>query len=282
MQNQSHSSTSSAPILVLGSSGKTGRRVAERLHAAGRLVREGSRAAAVPFDWNDSSNWADVLAGVEAVYIAYAPDLAAPGADTAMRELVRLASAAHVQRLVLLSGRGEPEAQLCEQIVRDSGIAWTIVRCSWFAQNFTESFLADSVAQGLVALPAGEIGEPFVDADDIADVATAALLDSRHTGQLYELTGPRLLTFAEAVAEFGAATGRELTYQQIPHADFIAGMEDAGVPADYVHLLDYLFGTVLDGRNAWVADGVERALGRPARDFAEFARRAAGAVAATS
>jgi uncharacterized protein YbjT (DUF2867 family) len=159
--------------------------------------------------------------------------------------------------------------------VRDSGAELTIVRCTWFAQNFSEDYMLDAVLAGEVALPAGDTPEPFVDADDIADVAVAALTEEGHVGQLYELTGPRLLTFAEAVAEIGAAAGREIRYVPVSQEEFAAAAADQGVPPEFIELLGYLFGEVLDGRNAHVTDGVQRALGRPPRDFSEYARDAA-------
>ena len=167
------------------------------------------------------------------------------------------------------------EAQLCERIVQGTNIEWTIVRASWFNQNFSEGEFLEMVLAGAVTLPAGNIPEPFVDADDIADVAVAALTEKGHAGQIYELTGPRLLTFNEAVAEIVRASRREIQYIQIPHDTFAAGIAQSGAPEDMAWLLDYLFSTVLDGRNAHVCDGVQRALGRDPTDFSEYARRAA-------
>jgi uncharacterized protein YbjT (DUF2867 family) len=265
------------PILVIGGTGKTGRRVAERLAARGLPVRIGSRSATPGFDWEDRASWAPALRGAAAAYITYFPDLAVPGAVVAVRDLVAVALAEGVRRLVLLSGRGEEEAQLCEQALQRSGADWTIVRASWFNQNFSESYLLDGVLAGEIALPAGAVGEPFVDADDIADVAVAALTQEGHVGQLYEVTGPRLLTFAEAVAEIARASGRPVRYAEIPAAAFAATLMEQEVPADITELLSYLFNTVLDGRNARLADGVQRALGRPPRDFADYARDVAAA-----
>jgi uncharacterized protein YbjT (DUF2867 family) len=177
--------------------------------------------------------------------------------------------------LVLLSGRGEEEAQACELIIQRPEIEWSVVRCSWFSQNFSEGEFVDMVLAGEIALPAGDVGEPFVDVDDIADVAVAALSEDGHAGQVYELTGPRLLTFAEAVDEISEAAGRAIQYIQIPHDAFAAGIAEAGLPEDTAWLLNYLFSTVLDGRNASLGDGVQKALGREPRDFADFCRAAA-------
>jgi uncharacterized protein YbjT (DUF2867 family) len=261
--------------LVVGGTGKTGRRVVDRLRAEGRLVRVGSRSGAPRFDWEDRATWAPAVAGATGAYVSYFPDLAVPGAAGAVAEVARLAAEAGVQRLVLLSGRGEEEAQRAERLVRDAFPAATVVRCSWFAQNFTESYLLEPVLAGEVALPAGEVPEPFVDADDIADVATAALTRDGHAGETYELTGPRALTFGQAVEEIAACSGRQIAFVEVPMEAYAAAARAAGVPADVVDLLTYLFGEVLDGRNVTVADGVQRALGRPPRDFADFARQAA-------
>ena len=261
--------------LVLGATGKTGRRVVQRLSEKGHAVRNGSRQSDPSFDWDDQGIWDAVLDGVTAAYISYAPDLAIPGATDAVRAFVERAVTHGVGRLVLLSGRGEEEAQECELIIQRPDVEWTVVRCSWFSQNFSEGEFLDMVLAGEIALPAGEVGEPFVDVDDIADVAVAALTEDGHAGQVYELTGPRLLTFAEAVDEISEATGRAIQYIQIPHEAFAAGIAEAGLPEDIAWLLNYLFATVLDGRNASLGDGVQKALGREPRDFADFCRAAA-------
>jgi uncharacterized protein YbjT (DUF2867 family) len=261
--------------LVLGGTGKTGRRVVERLRARGLPTRVGSRSGEPPFDWEDRSTWAPALRGVRAVYVSYYPDVAVPGAGETVGSFAELAVANGVPRLVLLTGRGEPEAEHAEQAVRDSGAELTILRSSWFSQNFSESYFLDDVLSGEVALPAGTTREPFVDADDIADVAVASLLDDRHVGQLYELTGPRLLGFGDAVAEIAAATGRELRYVPVPLDAFTSALYGQHVPGDILDLLAYLFREVLDGRNAHLADGVRRALGREPRDFRDYVRATA-------
>ncbi|MCI0793242.1 MAG: NAD(P)H-binding protein [Chloroflexi bacterium] len=261
--------------LVLGGTGKTGRRVAKRLRARGLPVRIGSRSAEPRFDWNDAATWASVLQGVGAVYITYQPDLAVPGAVEAVWSFTKAALEVGVRRMVLLSGRGEEEAQRAEQALKDTDADWTIVRATWFAQNFSEGFLLDAVLAGMVALPAGDVGEPFVDVDDIADVAVAALTEDGHVGQLYEVTGPRLLTLAQAVEEIARAAGREIRYVPVSMKQFTSLLTEQDVPADLVWLLTYLLTEVLDGRNAHLTDGIQRALGREPRDFSDYARDAA-------
>jgi uncharacterized protein YbjT (DUF2867 family) len=263
------------PTLVLGGTGKTGRRVAERLLARGLPVRIGSRSGQPPFDWSNPATWTPALEGVGAVYISYYPDVAAPGGVEAVSSFAKAAVDNGVRRLVLLSGRGEPEAEEAEAAVRDSGADLTILRATWFAQNFSEGFMLEPVQQGVIALPAGDTPEPFVDLDDIADVAVAALTEDEHIGQLYELTGPRLLTFAEVAAEIAEVTGREIHYVPISIEEYAAAATQQGLPGEVVDLLRYLFGVVLDGRNARVADGVQRALGRPPRDFRDYTRATA-------
>ena len=265
--------------LVLGGTGKTGRRVAERLAERGLLVRIGSRSAEPPFDWEKPDTWATALDGVSAAYVSYYPDLAIPGAPEAVRAFAQLAARNGVRRLVLLSGLGEEEAQSAEQALREvgeeAGVEWTIVRCAWFMQNFDENYLLEPILAGEVALPSGNVPEPFLDAGDIADVAVAALTEDGHAGQLYELTGPRLLTMEQAVGEISRATGREIRFVPVTLEEYESVLAEADVPPEFLSFLTYLFGTVLDGHNASTTDGVRRALGREPKDFADYARNAA-------
>lgn len=261
--------------LVLGGTGKTGRRVAQRLKRRGVATRIASRSGNPSFDWNDQNTWDANLVGVTAAYITYAPDLAIPGAADAIRAFVTKAVAAGVERLVLLSGRGEEEAQACERIVQDAGAEWTVVRAGWFMQNFSEGEFLGMVLEGAITLPADDIPEPFVDVDDIADVAVAALTEDGHAGQVYEVTGPSMLTFTEVAEEISQVSGRAIEYTQVPKGAFAAGIAESGAPEEIAWLLNYLFETVLDGRNAYLCDGVKRALGREPTAFAEYARRVA-------
>jgi uncharacterized protein YbjT (DUF2867 family) len=262
------------PTLVIGGTGKVGRRVVERLTARGVPVRLGSRSSEPRFDWDDPSTWAPVLEGAGSAYVAHYWD-AIPGAADTLGSFAEVAVESGVPRLVLLSGRGEEEAERAWRAVRDSGAELTVLRSTWFAQNFSEDYWRDQVQAGEVTLPAGDTPEPFVDANDIADVAVAALTDDRHAGEVYELTGSRLLTFAEAVVEISRAVGREIRYVPISIEDFAAASAEQGVPGEVVEMLTLLFDEVLDGRNAHLADGVQRALGRGPRDFGDYARDAA-------
>ena len=280
---------SSGLTLVLGGSGKTGRRIVQRLKLRSIPIRIGSRSDSPAFDWAKPEDWDAVLAGVRSVYISYAPDLAVPGATDSIQLFVDKAVANGVTRLVLLSGRGEEEAQACERIVQATDIEWTIVRSSWFMQNFSEGEFLQLVLGGTIALPAADVSEPFIDVNDIADVAVAALTEPGHAYEIYEVTGPRLLTFTELAKEISEAAKRDVQFVQIPAEAFAQGIEESGIPEDIAWLLNYLFDTVLDGRNAYLGDGVQRALGREPADFSAFAQRisargtwrpAAGEVAA--
>ena len=266
------------PILVIGATGKTGSRVSARLEALGHPVRRGSRQSATPFDWDAPETWAAALEGAASAYITYFPDLAFPGAVEKLDSLCAAAKAAGLDRLVLLSGRGEHHARLGEEVVRASGVDFTIVRAAWFAQNFSEGQLRDPVLAGVLPMPGGDTPEPIIDIEDIADVAVAALTQDGHRGQLYEVTGPRLMTFAEMAAELSAAIGREIRYIPISFEEFHATVARSG--GEFVaDVFTAIARETLDGRNAHLCDGVQRALGRPPRDFAEFARAAARAGA---
>jgi uncharacterized protein YbjT (DUF2867 family) len=272
-------STTQQPVLVLGGTGKTGRRVVQRLQAKGVPVRIGTPSATPPFDWTDEATWRAALDGVGSVYVTYYPDVAIPGAAEAVGAFAELAVATGARRLVLLSGRGEEGALRSEQALQQSGADWTIVRSAFMDQNFDEGFFLEPVRAGEVAFLADPgLAEPFIDADDIADVAVAALTGDGHVGQLYEVTGPRLLGWAQAVAETAAAAGRPIRYVPVSLEEYAALLLENQVPAEVVKMLTGVFSQiagVLDGRNAYLSDGVQRALGRPPRDFADFVRDAA-------
>jgi uncharacterized protein YbjT (DUF2867 family) len=267
--------TTTQHVLVTGGTGKTGRRVADRLAALGHDARIGSRSATPPFDWERPETWAAALGGADAAYVSYYPDVSFPGAVGPVGAFARQAADAGVRRLVLLSGRGEPEAEPVEDAVRGAGAEWTVLRCAVFAQNFSEHFLLEPVLDGVIALPAGSVTEPFLDVEDVADVAVAALTTAGHHGRTYELTGPRLLGFADVAAELSAATGRDISYQPLTPAEYAAAAAAAGVPEAEIEPLTDLFTRIFDGHNAHVTGDVEAVLGRPAGDFAGYARRAA-------
>jgi len=265
----------SETTLVVGGTGKTGRRVAKRLQGLGLAHRLGSRSAEPAFDWENEKDWPLALKSVSRAYVTYYPDLCVPGAVEKVRSFFNAAKGAGVKKVVFLSGRGEPEAERAEEALQSAGLDCTILRSSFFSQNFSENFFLDAIRTGEVALPVAAVGEPFVDAEDLADVAVAALTEQGHSRRVYELTGPRALSFAEAIREIGIAAGREIRYRSIPREQYRSALEAAQVPADVIDLILYLFGTVLDGRNSRPAEGVQQALGRPARDFSDYARRTA-------
>ncbi len=260
-------------ILILGGKGKTGRRVVERLTMLGyKNIRIGSRSEAPSFDWENPATWAGALDEMDTVYITFQPDLAIPSAIEIIQKFTTLANKKGVQKMVLLSGRGEKEAQICEQIVMDTAKNWTIVRASWFNQNFSESVFLDPIVAGYVALPRAEALEPFTDADDIADVVVDALLNDKHIGQIYELTGPRLLTFPQAIAEIATATGRDIQFQSLTLDENVTLLREFQLPQGYIWLVNYLFTEVLDGRNASITHDIEKVLGRKAKDFTDFVK----------
>ena len=263
------------PVLVTGATGKTGSRVAARLADRGIEARGGSRRTTPALDWNDESTWGAALAGVASVYVNYSPDSRTASATESITKFVDTARRQGVDRLVFLSGRGETEAQECERIVLDSGIESTVVRSAWFNQNFSEGEFVNMVLGSTLTLPRGSVSEPFVDLDDLADVAVAALTEDGHAGEIYEVTGPRLLTFADVAYELSRAVGRDIAYQEISRGAFVAAIAGSGAHEEFVQAMDYLFSVVMDGRNSYISDGVIRALGRPPKDFADFAREVA-------
>ncbi len=263
-------------ILIIGGTGKTGRRVVEQLQKKGIQPRIGSRQATPSFDWDDKNTWIESLKGIEKMYITYYPDLAVPGAKEAIESLTYLAKELGVKKIVLLSGKGEVEAEACEAIVKNSGVEYTIVRASWFNQNWSESFFLDPILSGEVALPMSNVLIPFVDANDIAEVAATVLLDNDYNGKTIEVTGPELITFKDIIHTISTVTNRNLNFHEITLEQYIEGMRQMQLPEDVIWLIEYLFSNVLTNpNNQKISKDIEQVLGRKARTFLEYARETA-------
>ncbi len=275
---------SELPILVTGATGKSGRRVVSQLRAKGLPVRAAARSGEHVFDWTDSGTWDAALEGVRSVYIVQldGTKLVRPFIERAVRH--------GVQRIVLASGRGIDSPEYAkdssgvlegildsEAATRESGLEWTISRPGWFAQNFSEGFFADAVRAGELRLPAGDGAASFVDAEDIAAVVVAALTEDRHAGRIYELSGPRAVTLAEAAATISEATGREIRYVPLSVEDYVAELVRQGLPPADAEAFADVIDPLREGKDAYVSDGVQRALGRPPRSFSDFAKSTAAA-----
>lgn len=259
--------------LVTAAKGKTGKRVVKRLEAMGKAVRAVSRSTEISFDWNDPSTWEAALEGVSSAYLVYTPDLSLPEAPGNIEKLIALGKSKSLKKVVLLSGRGEAGARRSEEVVMRSGLDWTVVRASWFNQNFSEGSFLPMILEGHLMMPQAEYPEPFIDIDDIADVATAALTETGHEGQIYEVTGPESLNYQQVVDMISQAIGTPVKFTPLTMDQFREGLAQQQVPQDYIDLLTYLMGLGEDGRNKEVTDGVQRALGRPASSFEAYVEK---------
>ena len=258
------------PTLIIGKHGKTGRRVEALLNAAGMESRGVSRSTFPAFDWERPDTWLEAMEGCDRAYVSFQPDLAIPAAQIAIKEFIRLAKESGIKHIVLMSGRGEQGAQQAEQQLMHSGLTWNVVRASWFNQNFSEGFLIEGIQAGQVALPAGQINEPFIDVDDIAEVAFNCLTRPELHNQLFEITGPELLTFEKCVSMIADAIEQPIAFIPITTKDLLEGLKQQGQPEDVLWLMNELFTHVMDGRNSYVTQDVEKVLGRPAKHFEEY------------
>ena len=267
-------------FLILGGSGKTGRRIASRLTSAGHTVHTAGRTSGdVHLDLDDPDTHRSAFDGIDAAYLLEPSLDAGDRNPPRMAALVDAAVAAGVSRLVLLSAPGADSEthplHTTEQAVRRSGLTWTVLRPGWFSQNFSEAFWLPSVRSGTLALPAGDRGVAFIDAEDIADVAVAALTEDRHAGQVYELTGPRALGFGEAAELIAAASGRPLRYVAVTPEAYQEQQIANGVPPEAAARMADLVARGSTGAFEGLTDGVEKALGRAPRRFEDFATAAA-------
>ncbi|GGZ25499.1 NmrA family protein [Streptomyces inusitatus] len=268
-------SSSVTPVLVLGGTGKTGRRVAAALTRAGFTPKIASRSGEVRFDWHSDATWGPALEGVRAVYVV---DSQGPEAPAEVAAFAKAAKASGVERLVLLSARvwGElgGETLATERAVQESGLDWTVLRPAWFNQNFAEEpWYTVPFSEGELRIPAGEGREPFVDLEDLADVAVAALTEDGHAGETYVLSGPEALTLHEVVTAVSTSTGRPLTYTPVTREQYIEEMEARGYPRAYGEVFSDLFHHISVSGSAELSDGVRRAIGREPRPFSDYVSR---------
>ncbi|MCZ2811938.1 MULTISPECIES: NmrA family NAD(P)-binding protein [unclassified Modestobacter] len=274
---------SDTTVLVLGATGKAGRRITPRLRMRGLTVRAASRTSPTPFDWSNPGGWDAALRGADAVYVV------PPAVPGPVHQLVARAIATGVQRLVLQSGHGADvwgdtafgrDMLSAEDAVRASNLEWTVLRAANFNQNFDEELWHAPLVQGELALPAGSVPEPFIDLEDVADVATAVLMEpGRHDGRIYELTGPRALTFAEAVEVVSVASGLPMTYRQISPQEYTDALTQGGLPLEVAHHVSEMFVMMARGVIAQTTEDVSAVLGRSPRSFEEYAVRAAASGA---
>lgn len=263
--------------LILGGAGRSGSRIHNRLIRLGVPTRLVSRRTG--FDWDSPATWSHALRGASAAFVCFTPDLAFPGVPEKMEALGSLAAREGLQRLVLLSGRGEEGARASEAALRRAGVPTTVLRCSWFQQNFSEHFLTGPVRRGRLRLPAPDVPEAFVDLDDVADAAVVTLTRPHPGNDTYELSGPELLTFAEAAEILSEARQSTVTFESVDVESFVADLALDGVPGSEAEPLAYLFTDILDGRNASLVHGVQEVLERQPSSLRSFARRAAAAGA---
>ena len=256
--------------LIIGATGKTGSRVMKRLKTLGFNPKGASRNGEIYFDWDEPTTWSTALNGIDVVYLTYYPDLAVPKAPEDISKFCALAKMKGIKHITVLSGRGEPAAQTCENIIKQSGISWTIVRASWFNQNFSEGLFRQFILDRNISLPVNSITEPFIDIDDIAEVITVSLIDEKHNGQLYEVTGPDLISFAAIAEKFSKHLNTKVNVESISPSEFQTQLSQEGLNQSTIEALTYLFSEVLDGRNEYITNDVERALGRPATSFDQY------------
>ncbi|MFD5826656.1 NmrA family NAD(P)-binding protein [Lentzea sp. NPDC060358] len=257
-------------ILVLGATGKTGRRVVEALRARRVSVRAASRSSEVRFDWSDEQTWKPALSGAGAAYVI------APDDPAAAAPFVAAAEEAGV-RLVLLSGRSLDQIRpdvfagmhAAEAAVRASTVPWTILRANNFAQNFSEELWLHGIRSGRLALPVDDTPEPFVDVHDIAEAAALVLTTEGHEGKTYTLTGEPI-TFATAVAKIAQALNRQVELETLTPAEYHEALVADGLPPEVATELNGMYEAMRQGLLATPTDDVTRLLGRPPIAFSEY------------
>jgi uncharacterized protein YbjT (DUF2867 family) len=269
-------------LLIVGGTGTTGSRVADQVRGPGVAVRIATRrpsaAEHVRFDWTEPRSHAGVLTGIDAIY------LVAPIGVTEPASLVEpfLATALHagVRRVVLLSSSAIPEGGTglggLHRLVRTTVPEWTVLRPSWFMQNFLGDHPVGTAVResGEIVTATGDGRVAFIDAADIAAVAARALTDEEPHNTSYVLTGPEALSYADTAAIIAGVTGRPIRHRPVGPAELTDRLTAAGYPRDFAELLPGLDVAISTGTEDRVTTTVPELTGRPARSFTDFARDA--------
>jgi uncharacterized protein YbjT (DUF2867 family) len=252
-----------ATFLILGGTGKVGRRLVDSLARAGHQARPASRHSAPHFDWNDPATWTTALAGAEGLFIV------GPGSATdwspRLTQLLAAAQSVDVQRAVLLSARGVeflPDGAVAraEHALRCGPLPWTILRPTHFAQNFSEAMFVPR--DGVIRAPVGAGREPFIDVAEVADVASAVLASGGYDGATLPLSGPQGVSFPEAAQILTSAWGTPIRFEDESDDAHISRLHAAGTPEGYIQWRMAMLGGIRRGADAYLSDGVQQVLGR--------------------
>lgn len=235
------------------------------------------------FDWRDESTWDAALDGAEGVFIV-GPGSASDWSDTLTRFL-DAATAAGIQHAALLSARGVEfhpggAVDTAEKALQAGPVAWTILRPTHFAQNFTEAMFTP--VDGRIVAPVDDGAEPFIDVDDIAQVAAVVLTERAHDNRMLELSGPEAITFTDAAAVLAEVTGEPVRFVSESDDEHVSRLQAAGTPHGYVRWRMAMLRGIRTGADAYLSSGVDEVLGRSATRFPDWAAREAAPAVTVS
>jgi uncharacterized protein YbjT (DUF2867 family) len=270
-------------VFVVGAMGNVGSRVAAHLTDVGRAVRAATRwpeaydgpAEPVRFDFTDPGTHAPAVEGAGSAFVMTPADVEA---YPQLIPFMQTAADAGVRRIVLMTAMGVDQApddvplRAAELHLEQGDQEHTLLRPNWFMQNFLTYWRGMIEADGVMRLPAAEAETRFIDTDDIAAVAAAALTRDGHDGQGYTLTGPEAFTYHEAAEVLSDASGRDIRYEPVSDEEARNILTEAGLDAEYAGMLVGLFQNVKAGHAAPVTPAVEQVTGRPPRSLEAFAR----------
>jgi uncharacterized protein YbjT (DUF2867 family) len=275
-------------ILLTGASGTIGRATMAALRAAGKDFKVAARTPSklnalgvpgVPLDWDELGSYLPAMQGVDRLFLLTPNSERQAGYVLQAVAAARRAGVKHIVRLSVMGADADPGIILgrqhfaAEREIRASGIAWTMLRPSFFMDNFINYYGVDPTGDSEVFLPNGDGKAAWIDPADVGEVAARVLGDDSHAGKVIDMTGPELLSTAEALAVMGSVFGHRYTYTDVPEQAARQAMEAKGMPLWMVDAFLELNALVRLGYAANLAHGVQDVLGRPPRTMREWAER---------
>jgi uncharacterized protein YbjT (DUF2867 family) len=273
------------PLLVVGATSNNGAALLRRLDCAGVPARAASRrpeavkapaAELVPFDLHAPETFLGTVEGVERMYLIVPERLR--DVTRLTRRFLEFAAGAGVRRVVYLSGLGMEELEHApprqvEHIVTGMFPEWCLLRPNWFMQNFSHGrFHDDIVRHDRIVAPVGDARVSFIDVEDVAAAAQAALTATDGHNAAFPLTGSASLTFGEVAEKISEVAGRKIAYQALDmeDPDLLVKM---GIPGANPVMVATLYNRVRRGAEAAIRDGLPTLTGTTPGTFAEFAKR---------
>lgn len=276
-------------VLVTGATGTVGQEVAKALQARAipftAAVRDvdkakemlGRETHAIHFDFEQPQTFDQAVQSVDRVFLLGPP--LNMHLDQLIEPFIDYLYKNEIKRVVYLSAfgaesmRGLPFHTVVEQKLKAMDFAWTILRPSFFSQNFKSYEYENITEHGITYMPAGDGKVGFVDVCDVGEVTAAVLTDNQHIHREYVLTGPETLSYYDAAQQLSELIGKPVRYPAPTPEEYTDTLKKSGAPDFIAPYMNEVYGLIRDGKVDQVSPAIEDILHRPPNPLREVLQR---------